>query len=161
MLAAMSRLRIGTCSWKYPSWAGLVYSAPDGINHLEGYARKYNTVEVDQWFWSLFEGSPPRLPRPSDVDEYRRSVPDGFRFSVKAPNALTLSHYRQKTKADPLVANAHFLCPDLPSRFLSLLEPLGDTLGPVILQFGYLNRQHLGGQAVNRGQKVRRLTGER
>ena len=40
-------LRIGTCSWKYPSWAGLVYSKPAGINYLAEYARNYNSVDVD------------------------------------------------------------------------------------------------------------------
>src|SRR6056297_1251867 len=34
----MPSLRIGTCSWKYPSWEGLVYSAPKDINYLEEYA---------------------------------------------------------------------------------------------------------------------------
>jgi uncharacterized protein YecE (DUF72 family) len=46
----MPKLRIGTCSWKYPSWVGLVYSAERGIDYLAEYARKYDTVEVDQWF---------------------------------------------------------------------------------------------------------------
>ena len=52
----MSRLRIGTCSWRFPSWAGIVYSAAEGIDHLAEYARRYDTVEVDRWFWSLFGG---------------------------------------------------------------------------------------------------------
>lgn len=34
----MSSLRIGTCSWKYPSWEGLVYSVAKDINYLEEYA---------------------------------------------------------------------------------------------------------------------------
>ena len=141
----MSRLRVGTCSWKFPSWAGLVYSAPKDINHLAEYAQRYETVEIDRWFWSLFATGDPRLPDPADVAEYRRSVPSDFRFTVKAPNAITLTHRYQKAKEDPLVPNPHFLSPDLFARFLSLIEPLGDTLGPIILQFGYLNRQHLGG----------------
>jgi aspartyl-tRNA(Asn)/glutamyl-tRNA(Gln) amidotransferase subunit A len=41
-------LRIGTCSWKYPSWRGLVYSEAPGINHLAEYSGKYDCVEVDQ-----------------------------------------------------------------------------------------------------------------
>ena len=143
----MPQLRIGTCSWKFPSWDGLVYSAADGINYLEEYARRYDTVEVDQWFWSLFEGSEPRLPSPSDVREYRRSVPPDFRFSVKVPNSVTLTHFHSKTKTDPLVPNPHFLSVDLLSRFLSVLDPLGDRLGPLIFQFEYLNRQKMKGQA--------------
>lgn len=142
----MARLRIGTCSWRFPSWAGLVYSAPKGINYLREYAEKYDTVEIDRWFWSLFEASEPRLPASSDVEQYRTSVGSNFRFTVKAPNSITLTHFYRKSKADPLVTNPHFLSPDLFARFMSLLEPFGRLLGPVILQFGYLNREHLSGQ---------------
>ena len=48
-------LRIGTCSWKYDSWKGIVYPDKEEINFLEEYSKHFNTVEVDQWFWSLFE----------------------------------------------------------------------------------------------------------
>jgi uncharacterized protein YecE (DUF72 family) len=143
----MSQLRVGTCSWKYPSWAGLVYSAAEGINYLEEYGLRYRTVEVDQWFWSLFEGSDPRLPSRSDLEEYGRSVPPDFRFTVKVPNSLTLTHYHSRSKTDPLVPNPHFLSVELFARFLSSLEPLGDLLGPLIFQFEYLNRQKMKGQA--------------
>jgi len=61
----MSRLRIGTCSWRFPSWAGIVYSAPEGIDHLAEYARPHDTVEVGRWFWSLFGDGEPRLPEPA------------------------------------------------------------------------------------------------
>jgi uncharacterized protein YecE (DUF72 family) len=142
----MSRLRIGTCSWRYPSWEGLVYSAADGIDHLSEYAQRYETVEIDRWFWSLFAAGDPRLPDPADVEDYRRCVPPGFRFTVKAPNGITLTHRYAKTKGDPLVPNPHFLSPELFARFHSLIEPLGDSVAAIILQFGYLNRQHLRGQ---------------
>ncbi len=143
----MSRLRIGTCSWKFPSWEGLVYSAPKGINYLHEYARKYDTVEVDQWFWSLFEGSAPRLPSASDVAEYRASVPDDFRFTVKVPNSVTLTHYYTKSKSDPLVANPYFLSPELFGQFLNLLGPMRDKLGPLMFQFEYINKKKMSGQA--------------
>jgi uncharacterized protein YecE (DUF72 family) len=142
----MSQLRIGTCSWKYPSWAGLVYSAVEGINYLEEYARKYDTVEVDQWFWSLFPGSEPKLPSPSDVEEYRRSASSGFRFTVKVPDSITLTHFRSRSKTDPPPPNPHFLSPGLFARFVSSLDPLGDALGPLIFQFEYLNRDKVRGQ---------------
>ena len=63
----MAELRIGTCSWKFPSWHGLVYSAPQGINYLQEYAAHYNTVEIDQWFWSLFRPDSVRLPTTSNA----------------------------------------------------------------------------------------------
>lgn len=107
----MALLRIGTCSWKYDSWAGLVYSAPGGINFLEEYARRYDTVEVDQWFWSLFANDRVVLPDPRVVSEYAASVPSTFKFTVKAPNSVTLTHHHQKDKAAPPLPNPHFLSP--------------------------------------------------
>jgi len=142
----MAELRLGTCSWKFPSWHGLVYSAPQGINYLQEYAAHYNTVEVDQWFWSLFGQDSVRLPNPADVEAYRRSVPDDFRFTVKVPNSITLTHLYSKAKADSLVANPHFLSVPLFQDFLSLLDPLRDVLGPLMFQFEYLNRQKMPSQ---------------
>ena len=142
----IGKLRIGTCSWKFPSWKGLVYPAEKGINYLEHYARRYDTVEVDRWFWSLFGEGSVGLPEPADVEEYRRSVPNDFVFTVKAPNSVTLTHYYRKEKSDPLVENPHFLSPSLFRTFLSQLDPLADTLGPVMLQFEYLNLQKMTSQ---------------
>jgi len=138
-------LRIGTCSWKYPSWQGHVYSRAKGINYLEEYARQYNTVEVDQWFWSLFKPGV-KMPDGDDVREYRNSVPDGFRFSVKVPNSITLTHYYQRDKSKPLEPNPHYLSVDLFKTFLSSLSPMHDALGPLIFQFEYLNRQKMSSQ---------------
>jgi uncharacterized protein YecE (DUF72 family) len=142
----VGELRIGTCSWKFPSWEGLVYSAPQGINYLAEYARQYDTVEIDQWFWSLFGEDSVKLPRPSVVQEYRDSVPDDFRFTVKAPNSVTLTHFYRKAKSDPLMSNPYFLSVLLFEDFLALLEPLHDLLGPLMFQFEYLNRQKMGSQ---------------
>ena len=143
----MAQLRIGTCSWKFPSWEGLVYSAQKGINYLEEYAAHYETVEIDQWFWSLFGEDSIKLPSPFDVMRYRESTGDDFRFSIKAPNSITLTHFYNKKKGDPLVTNPHFLSPGLFSTFLSALDPLGDTLGPIMFQFEYLNQQKMPSQA--------------
>lgn len=139
----MAQLKIGSCSWKYPSWSGLVYSAPKGINYLEEYARKYETVEVDQWFWSLFGEDKVKLPDPAHVKEYRDAAPEGFRFTVKAPNSICLTHFYKKKKTDPLIPNPHFLSLDLFDRFLSSLAPIAPLLGPLIFQFEYLNRQKM------------------
>jgi uncharacterized protein YecE (DUF72 family) len=143
----MAELRIGTASWKYPSWHGLVYSAPKGIDYLAEYAERYDTVEVDQWFWSLFGGDKVRLPDPEDVASYRRAVPDGFRFSIKIPNAITLTHFYRKAKSDPLVPNPWFLSAELVDRFLAAIDPLSDVLGPLMFQFEYLNRKKMASQA--------------
>ena len=138
-------LRIGTCSWKYESWTGLVYSEERRRNYLEEYAEHFPTVEVDQWFWSLFAGNMVVLPKPAVVREYAASVPEGFLFGIKVPNSLTLTHHYRKGKADPLVANPHFLSVDLMQRFLESIAPLGKKIGPLNFQFEYLNKQKISG----------------
>ena len=142
----MGELRIGTCSWKYPSWSGLVYSAPKDINYLEEYARKYDTVEVDQWFWSLFPGAVVRLPNPADVAQYAASVPRDFKFTVKVPNSVTLTHYYKKAKKGPEEENPHFLSAAVFRQFVGLLDPIRENLGPLMFQFEYLNKQKMRSQ---------------
>lgn len=136
-------IQIGTCSWKYESWEGLVYSSRKPANYLQEYIRHYRTVEVDQWFWSLFTGDKVVLPKSTVVREYASSVPEDFTFSVKTPNSITLTHHYKKGKAGPLLPNPYFLSVDLMQRFLDSLEPLHQNLGPVLFQFEYLNKQKI------------------
>lgn len=142
-------LRLGTCSWKYDSWKGLVYEAgkayrPD--DYLGDYAKTFDSVEIDQWFWSLFPGAL-RLPDPAVARRYAKSVPDDFVFTVKAPNALTLTHfYAKQTPAHAAFANKpnpHFLDHDTLGAFLEALSPLRSKLGPIMFQFEYLNKQKM------------------
>ncbi len=133
-------LRIGTCSWKYDSWEGLIYSGSGKNEYLKEYAQKFNTVEIDQWFWSLFPGKNPKLPDPKTVEQYNQSVPDNFKFSIKVPNSLTLTHLYKKYTGNDLVANPHFLSPDLFDTFIQLIKPFNQKIGPLIFQFEYLNK---------------------
>lgn len=135
----MPGLRVGTCSWKYPSWKGLVYSRAAGIDYLAEYARKYTSVEVDQWFYTL--------PDPKIAAEYAAATPDNFQFTIKLPNALTLTHLRRtkgETRARP---NPDFLSPRLFEEVLGLLEPLRAKIGMLMLQFEYLTTQKMPTQA--------------
>jgi len=142
----LKSLRIGTCSWKYPSWGGFVYSKAKPANYLQEYSAKYNTVEVDQWFWSLF-GDSVVLPKAEVVREYVSSVPSSFKFGVKVPNSITLTHHYKKKKSDPLVENPHFLSVELMERFLESIELLHTKLGPLMFQFEYLNKQKMRDQS--------------
>lgn len=137
----MANLYIGTCSWKYPSWEGLVYLSREPANYLYEYAKKYNSVEVDQWFWSLGK-SGAALPRPETVAEYDASTPDDFRFTVKCPNAVTMPYLRGK-KGEPLQPNSRFLDPDFFQRFLDSLAPLIPKIGLLVFQFEYLNKDKM------------------
>ena len=55
MQEGLKMLRIGTCSWKYESWKGIVYPEFGDFNFLEEYSKTFNTVEVDQWSHCLKE----------------------------------------------------------------------------------------------------------
>ncbi|MGE4454946.1 MAG: DUF72 domain-containing protein [Sphaerochaeta sp.] len=139
----MQNLHIGTCSWKYESWEGLVYQADSDEEYLAQYARKYDTVEVDQWFWSLGKQSY-RLPDPLSVRSYVDDTPDEFRFTIKCPNTLTLpTGYASKTEKNPW-----FLDAEVFYRFLEMLEPMVSKIGLLMFQFGYLNRTMFAGRSA-------------
>ncbi len=136
-------LRIGTCSWKYDSWKGIVYTDAKVPNMLKEYAKHFSTVEIDQWFWSLFDNNRYTMPKNKDVEEYNASVPDDFRFTIKLPNSISLTHYYQKSKSVPLKENPHFLSVDLYNEFLEAIAPMASKVGVVMLQFEYLNKQKM------------------
>lgn len=138
-------LNIGTCSWKYDSWQGLIYPTSNTLNHLLEYSKSFQTVEVDQWFWSLFQGNKVLLPKRAVVEEYAASVPDNFVFAIKVPNAITLTHHYNKKKDTPLIANPYFLSIKILEKFLDILSPLREKIGPLIFQFEYLNKQKIDG----------------
>jgi uncharacterized protein YecE (DUF72 family) len=102
-------------------------------------------VEIDQWFWSYFGPDKVVLPKPAVVQDYVDSTPKDFRFSIKVPNSLTLTHGYRKQKTDPLVPNAWYLSPELFKRFLESVEPLLPRVGVLLFQFEYLNREKLPG----------------
>ena len=135
-------LRIGTCSWKYDSWRGFLYSDEQKINYLKEYANHYNTVEIDQWFWSLF-GNKVVLPKNSDVQKYKNSVPEDFLFTIKVPNSLTLTHQYRTNKSKELISNPNFLSNEVFEEFLRILKPLENQIGTLMFQFEYLNKQKM------------------
>ena len=142
----MAELRIGTCSWKYDSWRGLVYSDGAKINYLKEYSEKYDSVEIDQWFWSLFGEKKVSLPDPKVIEAYKLSVPGNFKFSVKLPNSISLTHFYKKNNSEPLKENPYFLSVELYQQVMQLLDAFGDLLGPCMLQFEYLNKQKMASQ---------------
>ncbi len=120
-------LRMGTSSWSFPGWAGLVYDrdAPPGLlsrHGLTAYARHplLRAVGVDR---SYYEAPPKRV-----FADYARQVPDDFRFMVKAQRDLL-------TPGHPKFLDAEWAkeC---------IIEPtcagLGHKLGTLLLQFAPL-----------------------
>lgn len=132
-------IEFGTCSWNYDSWVGLVYTkkAARSAAYLAEYSKRYNTVEVDSWFY--------KLPSIEDVSEYRALTPEGFTFSCKLTETLSLTHERSRDKSAPLTANPQFLSVDTYRRYIEATSALHDRLFLAELEFEYLNKQKMAG----------------
>ena len=142
----MAVIRIGTCSWKYESWRGLVYSNAQKINYLKEFSEKYSTVEIDQWFWSLHDSDKVTMPKREVVEAYSASVPSDFKFGIKIPNSVTLTHFYSKSKTEPLRENPYFFSNELFNDFLKTIDPMKKLLGPLMFQFEYLNKKKMKSQ---------------
>ena len=137
----MEGVYIGTCSWKYPSWEGLVYTQAGENEYLAQYQRTYRTVEVDQWFWSLGRSSY-GLPDSSVVVSYDKATDPSFRFTIKCPNTLTqVFAYQSKDER-----NQWFLDAEVFYQFLESLTPLMPKIGMFMFQFSYLNQRMTDGR---------------
>jgi len=151
----MANLRTGTCSWKYDSWKEIIYSDLAERNYLEEYSQHFNTVEIDQWFWSLLTQNKVLLPNEKDVQSYADSVPVDFKFTIKIPNSISLTHFYNKDRTKLLKPNPHFLSTELFNKFLDSLEPMHNNIGMLMFQFEYLNQQKMSGldEFLNRFEK--------
>jgi len=107
-------LFVGTSGWQYRDWRNAFY--PSGLstaNWLEHYATQFRTVENNGTFY--------RLASPDTFATWQARTPSGFLMAVKASRYLT--HIRRlRDPAEPI------------GRLLRAALPLGDRLGPVLLQ---------------------------
>jgi uncharacterized protein YecE (DUF72 family) len=131
-------VRLGTMSWNYPGWRGLVYAADAPRKSLSAlgltaYARHplLRTVEIDRTY---YEPLPARVLR-----TYAAQVPDDFRFVVKAHDACVLArfppHARYGARAgqpNPLFLDAGHAADAVVGP---AVEGLGAKLGVVMFQF--------------------------
>ena len=105
-------VHVGTSGWAYPSWKGSFY--PDKLpqaRFLEHYATRLSSCEINNTYH--------RMPEASMVEKWASSVPEDFRFSVKA--------FRGLTPRNPSL--------EMLQDFLAKLEPLKERLGVVMFQF--------------------------
>jgi uncharacterized protein YecE (DUF72 family) len=74
-------LYVGSSGWSYPSWRPEFY--PDGLpneDFLGHYAARLPSVELNSTGY--------RLPSEEQFAKWAATVPDGFRFAVKAPRRV-------------------------------------------------------------------------
>lgn len=139
LAAALSPLlRLGTSSWTYPGWAGLVWdgavSEPMLAKHgLHAYAQHplLRTVSVDRAFY--------RALSTAQYARYAAQVPEDFRFVVKAPSAVADAMVRSE-QGRSLQPNPVFLNPQLAvDEFVQpALDGLGHKLGALVFQLSPL-----------------------
>ena len=101
------RVFAGTSGWAYATWKPDFY--PVGVSakkFLNFYATKLNSVEVNYTFT--------KLPTPEQVAGWLAQVPEGFRYSFKAPQRIT--HFSRLLACEQHLAD-----------FLACLQPAVDA----------------------------------
>jgi len=102
---------IGCAGWSIHKDAAAAF--PEEGSHLERYAQVFPAVEINSSFY--------RPHKPETYARWAAGVPEGFRFSVKLPRAIT--HEARLRDAD-----------DLLDRFAGETAALGAKLGCVLVQ---------------------------
>src|SRR5215475_4401616 len=111
-----AELHVGTSGYAYKEWKGTFYpeKLPDK-EMLKFYASQFSTVEINHSFY--------RMPSESVLLQWAASVPQGFRFALKANQQLT--HVKRLRD-----------CESTLRRFLEVASVLqeGNHLGPILVQ---------------------------
>ena len=135
-------LHLGTSSWYFPGWHGLVWdrAAPEATlarHGLRAYSKHplLRTVCIDRSFYAPLERA--------QYEEYANQVPDRFRFVVKAPGAVTTAWTRPD--GGKPVANPSFLDPQRAmEEFIAPCSAgLGNKAGVLLFQFPPMGRARL------------------
>lgn len=136
--ALPATIRLGTSSWSFPGWSGIVYAGEYSENllarkGLPAYAQSplLRCVGIDRTYY-----------RPIDATTfaaYRADVSPDFRFVVKAHEDLTLPRFPKHSRygARSGNENARYLDAGYASDAViaPAVEGLGETLGPIVFQF--------------------------
>ncbi|RNF82638.1 DUF72 domain-containing protein [Montanilutibacter psychrotolerans] len=112
---AIDGIRVGVGGWTYAPWRKNFY--PAGLvqrRELEYASRRLSAIEVNGTFYGA--------QKPATYAQWAAQVPDGFVFSLKAPERIMRS--RVLAKAGGAI-----------DAFVGDLASLGDRLGPLVWQF--------------------------
>ena len=142
-------IHLGTSSWSFPGWRGLVYGSAAGESQLArqglgAYAAHpvLRAVGIDRSFYQP-------LPQ-AEFERYAAQVPPAFRFVVKAP-ALVTDAVTRGDGGLPDTDNPRFLDAALAAdEFVRpALRGLGERAGPLVFQLSPLPRRLLGTDAMH------------
>lgn len=131
-------LHLGTSSWSYPGWKGIVWDRNYSDSKLSRYGLPayskhplFRCVGIDRGFYKPLSIS--------EFSAYAAQVPDDFRFVVKAPSIVTDSLLRDEEGRGRRINN-NFLNADIARRdFIQpALEGMGRKLGALVFQISPL-----------------------
>ena len=131
-------VHLGPSSWSFPGWAGIVYDRryPETRLAHEGLAAVARQplirgVGVDRTHYAPVEAA--------ELAAYAAQVPEGFRFLVKAHEALTLARFpdRPRYGRERGLGNPLFLDPEHAAREVvaPYVEGLREKGGAILFQF--------------------------
>jgi uncharacterized protein YecE (DUF72 family) len=107
-------IRIGCSGYDYDHWTGVLYDEHLPCDQrFAAYADLFQCVEINNTFYNL--------PDAATVDDWRQRAHNGFKYAVK------MSRYGTHSKR---LRDPH----DWLNNFFRVIDRLGDTLGPVLVQ---------------------------
>ncbi len=140
------QVALGTSSWRYEGWCGLLYDEDRYLwgthfskkrfsDHcLEEYGETFSSVCVDATYYAL--------PRKKFIGGLVAQVPEHFIFSFKVPDDITIRTF-------PVLAgfgdragtlNEYFLSADLLEiGFLRRLDPIRKQVGVLVFEFSHFH----------------------
>ena len=149
---AAQGIYVGTSSWKYEGWLGLIYSPEKYLRYfkegppkiLKGRFEKTCLAEYAETFKTVcLDGAYYQFPTPQMLDGYFSQVPSDFRLSMKVTDMITVlrwpNHAKYGNKAGQ--SNPDFLNADLfVSSFLGPLAPYRERVGALIFEFSEFSK---------------------
>jgi uncharacterized protein YecE (DUF72 family) len=127
---------LGTSSWKYAGWKGLIYhdqyksEKAFKEDSLKEYSHAFSTVGVDHTYYAF--------PSQQQLAAYQKDTPPDFKFIFKAPEQATVYRYPRLPRygkvagtANEYFLDAHFL----EDSFLNPLKTLEKKAGGIVFEF--------------------------
>lgn len=148
---AAQGIYIGTSSWKYAGWCGLIYDEQRYLTRqkfsgakferecLTEYAKTFHTVCVDAGYY--------QFPSETYIGGLCGQVPEGFKFGFKVTDEITLKRFPNLPRfgARAGTENPNFLNPEMFQRlFLGPCESFKSKIGPLIFEFSTFRRNDFG-----------------
>ena len=133
---------VGTSSWKYEGWLGLIYAPERYMTRgkvsrakfeatcLAEYAETFKTVCADAGYY--------QFPSAKMLDGYFSQVPSDFKLSIKVTEDITVKQFPNLPRYGMRAGqtNEHFLDADLfISRFLGPITPYREQVGTLFFEF--------------------------